>query len=118
MFKHIDSESYLAGTIDPSAGDNGAFAVKVSDELSSNLIFKLEPYRSFEFDGMKIPFGSPVKIVNQTTGTYLTFEMAGSNDGVQRSIPFPYDRTQSQAHSIQRVIPNPYQEEKRSKSGI
>lgn len=85
MFKHIDSDSYLQGTIEPSGGDNGAFAVRVSKTLSSTLIFKLEPYRSFEEDGMKIPFGSPVKIRHIKTGTYLTFENAGNTEMVQRS---------------------------------
>lgn len=90
MFKHIDSENYLTGTILPSVGDNGAFAVKVSKDLSSNLIFRLEPYRSFEFDGMGIPFGSPVKICNVVTGTYLTFETAGNSSSNQRSTWLPY----------------------------
>jgi hypothetical protein len=27
MFRHLDSDSYLTGTISPSEGDNGAFAV-------------------------------------------------------------------------------------------
>jgi hypothetical protein len=85
MFKHVDSECYLSGTIDPSTGDNGAFAVQVNKELSSSLIFKLEPHRSFEFEGMKIPFGSPVKIKNIKTGTYLTFENPSNQDTSQKS---------------------------------
>ena len=77
MFKHLDSQSYLCGTIEPSEGDNGAFAVKVSNQLSSDLIWKLLPYRSFEFNGMPIPFGSPVQIKNVANSSFLTFEKQG-----------------------------------------
>ena len=73
MFKHLDSDTYLSGTIKPSSGGNGAFAVELSGQLSSNLIFKLLPHRSYESEGMKIPFGSPVKIQNVKTGTFVTF---------------------------------------------
>lgn len=64
IFKHIDSESYISGTIRPSAGSNGAFTVEVSNNLSESLIFKLLPYRSFEFLGMEIPFDSPIILKN------------------------------------------------------
>jgi len=30
IFKHIDSETYLSGTIRPSNGSNGAFTVEVT----------------------------------------------------------------------------------------
>jgi archaellin len=47
IFKHIDSNSYVSGTIKPSTGSNGAFTVQVSEKLSDSLVFKLLPYRSF-----------------------------------------------------------------------
>ncbi len=34
IFKHIDSDSYISGTIRPSSGSNGAFTVEVSNNLS------------------------------------------------------------------------------------
>lgn len=30
VFKHLDSESYLTGTISPSDGNSGAFSVEVT----------------------------------------------------------------------------------------
>lgn len=48
MLRHIDSETYLSGTIRPSEGTNGAFSVEVSNRLSAGLVFQLLPYRSFE----------------------------------------------------------------------
>lgn len=47
IFKHIDSQSYISGTIKPSTGSNGAFTVQVSEKLSDSLVFRLMPYRSF-----------------------------------------------------------------------
>ena len=81
IFKHIDSQSYVSGTIKPSTGSNGAFTVQVSEKLSDSLVFILEPYRSFEFTDMSIPFESPIKIRNQFNSGYITFEKIGMADG-------------------------------------
>lgn len=80
IFKHIDSQSYISGTIGPSAGFNGAFIVQVSEKLSDSLVFKLMPYRSFEFTDMPIPFDSPIIIKNEFNNGYLTFEKMGMAD--------------------------------------
>lgn len=80
IFKHIDSQSYISGTIGPSAGSNGAFIVQVSEKLSDSLVFKLMPYRSFEFTDMPIPFDSPIIIKNEFNNGYLTFEKMGMAD--------------------------------------
>lgn len=80
IFKHIDSESYISGTIRPSTGSNGAFTVEVSERLSDSLVFKLIPYRSFQFTDMPIPFDSPIIIKNDFNNGYLTFEKIGMAD--------------------------------------
>lgn len=80
IFKHIDSGSYISGTIKPSTGSNGAFTVQVSDKLSESLVFKLMPYRSFEFMDMPIPFDSPILIKNEFNNGFLTFEKIGMSD--------------------------------------
>lgn len=79
MLRHIDSETYLSGTIRPSEGTNGAFSVEVSNRLSKSLVFQLLPYRSFEKESMEIPFSSPVLIKNVYNNGYLTFEKLGLN---------------------------------------
>ena len=80
IFKHIDSQSYVSGTIKPSTGSNGAFTVQVSEKLSDSLVFKLLPYRSFEFTDMAIPFESPIIIKNEFNNGFLTFEKFGMAD--------------------------------------
>ena len=80
IFKHIDSKSYVSGTIKPSTGSNGAFTVQVSDKLSESLVFKLLPYRSFEFLDMALPFDSPILIRNEFNNGFLTFEKIGISD--------------------------------------
>ena len=80
IFKHIDSKSYVSGTIKPSTGSNGAFTVQVSDKLSESLVFKLLPYRSFEFLDMAIPFDSPILIRNEFNNGFLTFEKIGISE--------------------------------------
>ena len=55
--------------------------MEVSNNLSESLIFKLLPYRSFEFLGMEIPFDSPIILKNEFNNGYLTFEKLGINDG-------------------------------------
>lgn len=80
ILKHIDSGSYVSGTIRPSTGSNGAFTVQVSEKLSESLVFKLMPYRSFEFIDMPIPFDSPILIRNEFNYGYLTFEKIGMGD--------------------------------------
>ncbi len=73
IFKHVDSDTYLSGTIRPSNGTNGAFSVEVTKDLSEILIFQVLPFRSFEKLGMPIPFDSPVKLLNTLNNGYLTF---------------------------------------------
>jgi hypothetical protein len=80
IFRHVDSESYVSGTIKPSTGSNGAFTVQVSDILSESLVFKLSPFRSFEFMDMPIPFDSPILIQNVFNNGYMTFEKIGMGD--------------------------------------
>lgn len=73
VFKHIDSGTYLSGTITPSDGTSGAFLVEVTKDLKSSLIFKLRPYRSFESYASSIPLDSPVVIENISNKGFLTF---------------------------------------------
>jgi hypothetical protein len=78
IFKHVDSDTFLSGTIRPSGGTNGAFTVEVTKNLSDILIFKVLPFRSYERIGMPIPFDSPVKLLNTYNNGYLTFEKIGT----------------------------------------
>ena len=48
VFKHVDSHDYLSGSVRCSDGGLGAFRVELSEHLSNDLVFKLEPFRSFE----------------------------------------------------------------------
>ena len=48
VFKHVDSHDYLSGSVRCSDGGLGAFRVELSELLSTDLIFKLEPFRSFD----------------------------------------------------------------------
>ncbi len=77
IFKHVDSDTYLSGTIRPSNGTNGAFTVEVTKNLSEILVFRVLPFRSYEKIGMPIPFDSPVKLLNTYNNGYLTFEKNG-----------------------------------------
>jgi len=77
IFKHVDSDTYLSGTIRPSNGTNGAFTVEVTKNLSDILIFKVLPFRSYERIGMTIPLDSPVKLLNTLNNGFLTFEKVG-----------------------------------------
>ena len=79
IFKHVDSETFLSGTIRPSNGTNGAFTVEVTKDLSEILIFKVLPFRSYERIGMPIPFDSPITLLNTLNNGYLTFEKIGTN---------------------------------------
>lgn len=80
IFKHVDSEAYISGTIRPSTGSNGAFTVQVSEKLSESLVFRLLPFRSFEFLDMPIPFDSPILIKNLFNSGFMTFEKVGMGD--------------------------------------
>lgn len=80
IFKHIDSETYLSGTIRPSTGTNGAFSVEVTKNLSESLVFQLMPFRSFEKIGEPIRMDSPILIRNKFNNGYLTFERIGIED--------------------------------------
>lgn len=80
IFKHVDSEAYVSGTIKPSTGSNGAFTVQVSEKLSDSLVFKLLPFRSFEFLDMSIPFDSPILIKNLFNTGFMTYEKVGMGD--------------------------------------
>ena len=44
------------------------------------MVFKLLPYRSFEFTDMPIPFESPIIIRNEFNNGFLTFEKIGMAD--------------------------------------
>jgi hypothetical protein len=78
IFKHVDSDTFLSGTIRPSNGTNGAFTVEVTKSLSDILIFRVLPFRSYERIGMPIPFDSPVKLLNTYNNGYLNFEKIGT----------------------------------------
>ena len=73
VFKHIDSGTFLAGTITPSEGVNGAFSVEVTTDLKATLVFKLLPYRSFDNESSPIPLDSPILIENVYNKGFLTF---------------------------------------------
>jgi len=93
MFKHVDSDNYLSGTIRPSDGINGAFVVEVTKTLAEILVFKVLPFRSYERMGMAIPMDSPVKLLNVYNNGYLTFEKIGISP-----------RTKSKYHFMQLLI--------------
>ncbi len=78
MFKHVDSDTYLSGTIRPSNGINGSFTVEVTRSLKEIIIFMVLPFRSYEKIGMPVPFDSPVKLLNTFNNGYLTFEKIGT----------------------------------------
>jgi|JI9StandDraft_1071089.scaffolds.fasta_scaffold785998_1 hypothetical protein len=48
VFQHVDSHDYLSGSVRCSDGGLGAFKVELSSLLTQDLVFKLEPFRSFE----------------------------------------------------------------------
>lgn len=77
IFQHVDSETYLSGTIKPSNGKNGAFIAGVTKNLAEILIFQVLPFRSYEKLGMPIPFDSPIKLRNIVNNGFLTFEKIG-----------------------------------------
>ena len=79
IFKHVDSGTFLSGTIRPSDGSNGAFSVEVSNKYSTILIFQILPYRSFESVSMQIPFSSPFLLKNFSNNGFLTYEKFGMN---------------------------------------
>lgn len=79
IFKHIDSDTFLSGTIRPSDGSNGAFSVELSNKYSTSLIFQILPYRSFETISMQIPFTSPFLLKNINNNGFLTYEKIGMN---------------------------------------
>ncbi len=78
-FRHIDSSTFLSGSLRPSDGSNGAFSVEVSNKFSSSIIFQLLLYRSFEYESMVIPYSSPFLIKNISNNGFLTFEKVGMN---------------------------------------
>lgn len=86
MLKHIDSGTFLAGTITPSDGSNGAFSVEVTNDLRATLVFKLLPYRSFENESNPIPLESPILIENVYNKGYLTYEKVGLKEQKEKSI--------------------------------
>ena len=48
VFRHVDSQDYLSGSVQCSDGGLGAFRVQLSEHLITDLVFKLEPFRSFD----------------------------------------------------------------------
>lgn len=64
IFKHVDSGTYLSGSVRCSDGGLGSFKVELSESLSSMLVFKLLPFRSYEKDGDRIRLLGPIRIKN------------------------------------------------------
>ena len=74
VFKHVDSHDFLSGSVRCSDGGLGAFRVELSELLSTDLIFKLDPFRSFEKEGDKIKLESPLRIKNNSNRCYISTE--------------------------------------------
>jgi len=49
--------------------------------MSQAMVFRLLPYRSYEFEGMPIPFDCPIKIKNEFNNGFLTFERLNMDSG-------------------------------------
>ena len=74
IFKHVDSGAYLSGSVRCSEGGLGSFKVELSDSLSSILVFKLLPFRSYEKEGDPIKLLGPIRIKNIENRCYLSRE--------------------------------------------
>lgn len=74
VFQHVDSHDYLSGSVRCSDGGLGAFKVELSPILTQDLVFKLEPFRSFEKEGDKIKLESPLRIKNISNRCYISTE--------------------------------------------
>jgi len=74
VFKHVDSGAYLSGSVRCSDGGLGSFKVELSDSLSSILVFKLLPFRSYEKEGDPIKLLGPIRIKNIENRCYLSRE--------------------------------------------
>lgn len=70
----MDSETYLSGSVRCSDGGLGSFKVELSESLSSMLVFKLLPFRSYEKDGDRIRLLGPIRIKNIENRCYLSRE--------------------------------------------
>lgn len=51
IFKHIDSDQYLLGSYKCSEFSTDAFKLELTKYLSSQAIFKIQPYHSYQKDG-------------------------------------------------------------------
>lgn len=74
VFQHVDSHDYLSGSVRCSDGGLGAFRVELACSLTPDLVFKLEPFRSFEKEGDMIKLESPLRIKNISNRCYISTE--------------------------------------------
>ena len=74
VFQHVDSHDYLSGSVRCSDGGLGAFRVELATDLTPDLVFKLEPFRSFEKEGDQIKLESPLRIKNISNRCYISTE--------------------------------------------
>lgn len=72
VFKHVDSQEYLSGSVKCSEGGLGAFKVELTKQLQKDLVFKMHPFRSFEKEGDKIKLESPLRIKNMENRCYIS----------------------------------------------
>lgn len=81
IFKHVDSGAYLSGSVRCSDGGLGSFKVELSESLSSILVFKLLPFRSYEKEGDPIKLLGPIRIKNIENRCYLSCENIDDDSG-------------------------------------
>lgn len=73
MFKHIDSDQYLMGSYQCSEFSPDAFKLQLTDLLSSQNIFKLQPYQTFQKEGHPIYIDEPLIVLHMKSKCKLDF---------------------------------------------
>lgn len=73
VFKHVDSQYYMSGSIDCASSGIGAFKIKLRKELSEKNVFMLRSYRTYEKEGDEISINAPFRIYHCETQCYVSY---------------------------------------------
>lgn len=74
VFRHVESNGYLAGVMRAADSGDGAFTIEVAESLSTQVIWKIKSHRSYQHDGDAIYFDDELLIYHEDTDCSMNFE--------------------------------------------
>lgn len=73
ILNHVVSGSYLKGCFICGEAGFGSFKLELTNEFSSDILFRVETYRSFEKEGEKFRLKTPFRLHHLRSNSYLNY---------------------------------------------